>query len=706
MSTNWLDIALTCFSIAVAYGLSLRQKEKDDGRGVEVGTTSSDDLNEDAIGGTNVGDRSGQYKDRVLNPRKAFVLPSYIHHARMLPVESGHAFRYPTLYLAVPLGELESGACDVGVQGRLFRWNDTKSTSGKKGSLTALEASDYLAAPRAQDDGSTESTETSWLRKLDRELRTRGWLTAQETLADSNNEVWAVTMPSFMGFHGINPLTVYYIYRQAFSDVAAPRGGPAQRGPLWLCLLEVHNTFGERHMYVLATNVGEDEESEAKGSFEGSATPLAGAPSPRGDGLSWSVARRRGDYEHQWTFPRSFHVSPFNDRGGYYRLYLKDLWRKNSARHTSPTPLPTLDIRLLLMEPTQDTDASVTSTQPMLRKKLLATLSSFEHGSVKRPQVLTWRGLVAALVRQPFDLVLTFGRIAWEAAKLHFGRPHLDVYHKPEMSLAARDDLTVASVAEELTLKRVSNADTDFNGVGWPPSTNRTQLERLLHLDHGSTKGFMGGVPRKNGSLMWNDATFADREGKARFKELVRRSKTQVRIISADGSEEDIMPAREPETSLTVYLLAPSFFSDVLLYGHGPLSLLLGSIVGRRWGVSDINAFNTLFEAADDGRDLQQDKVSLARRAVVCIRSRHIRWAEGLARPWSMKGRQDIDHSFCTNTSVLDTVFTPSWRLALAIFGLHAGLAGQELAFRWLRVRYVAGTEPWLEWKRGAVLLS
>ena len=44
--------------------------------------------------------------------------------------------------------------------------------------------------------------------------------------------IWLVTMPSFVGFEGINPLSVWYIY--------------SEKREMTCVILEVHNTFGEK----------------------------------------------------------------------------------------------------------------------------------------------------------------------------------------------------------------------------------------------------------------------------------------------------------------------------------------------------------------------------------------------------------------------------------------------------------------------------
>lgn len=524
-----------------------------------------------------------------------------------------------------------------------------------------MESVDYLG----------DSQKSSWLAKLEVELQQRQWLEPHQRLSADDYEVWAVSMPSYLGFHGINPLTVYYIYRKR-ND---------KRDGLWLCLLEVHNTFSERHLYVLPAGKGEDAEREEEGK-------AANANERAGDGISCRVEHRRRDYEHQWTFPRSFHVSPFNDRGGYYRLYLKDLWRPGSSEEA----LPTLDVRLLLLEPgappaapegadEQEVDALLASrpaTPLVLRKKILATLSSYPHDSEKAPQPLTAGHLISRLARQPLDLVLTFVRIAWQAAKLHYGRPRLDVYNKPEPSIAVGE--------KQRRLKAT------FDGIGWPPSTNATQLERE------------GRQSPTSGALLRTLPTSTDEMAKERFLAVVARSNVPVTLVNPNGSVEEI-PAKATHSqapALTVYLMSPAFFSDVLFYRTPRLALLMGSRVGRRWGVSDVALFEQLFESAAEAPDLARTTSPTRQlRLIQWVRKRHENWAQRLAREPAPIDDEDERSSM----NLLDVVLPPTLGLAWSVWTLHMVLVLQEAIFRWVRARYVPGTEPWLEWKEGMRLM-
>ncbi len=175
---------------------------------------------------------------------RGYVLRNKVTHQRLLPEPSSHRFVYPTVCLLVSLSALEKGALDIG-RGLLFGYG------GLFGRLTGLRPDPYLTAGGSKGNGSTIHG------RLIHVLTPR-FANAAELLVDS----WMMTMPSLLGFEGINPLTVYFCYNSA--------------GDFWLCVLEVrvslgcigyvlnaaamkiHNTFGESHVHVL--EVGRDED--------------------------------------------------------------------------------------------------------------------------------------------------------------------------------------------------------------------------------------------------------------------------------------------------------------------------------------------------------------------------------------------------------------------------------------------------------------
>jgi Protein of unknown function (DUF1365) len=111
-------------------------------------------------------------------------------------------------------------------------------------------------------------------------------------------------------------------------------------------------------------------------------------------------------FDHQWSFPRAFHVSPFNDRLGTYTVSV----RAPFLHSNSDVVLP--HVRVHLHTPTG-------------ALKLSASLR------VKHTAPFRTHTVLAALATHPLILFLTLSRIISQAAVLHYRR-RLDVYKRPE----------------------------------------------------------------------------------------------------------------------------------------------------------------------------------------------------------------------------------------------------------------------------------
>lgn len=135
-----------------------------------------------------------------------YIVQNRLTHSRLLPKESTHAFVYSTPYLLVSLNAVESRTLDLGY-GWLFGYG------GVSFRVTGLRASTYLQP--ATFPGQTIK------QKIEELLERKGYESVQETLED----VWMLTMPSYCGYDGMNPLTVYYAYKKD--------------GTPWLVVLEV-----------------------------------------------------------------------------------------------------------------------------------------------------------------------------------------------------------------------------------------------------------------------------------------------------------------------------------------------------------------------------------------------------------------------------------------------------------------------------------
>ncbi|KAF7297254.1 hypothetical protein MIND_00958500 [Mycena indigotica] len=278
---------------------------------------------------------------RIFRPAMGgYVLENSVTHARLLPVDCQHAFTYPTYCLLTSLNALENHSLDL-AKGWIFGYG------GRWGRLFGLRPHPYLSPGKG-----------SIKQKLLYILKERGF--------EGIEDAWMMTMPNLLGFEGINPLTVYFCY-----DV---------NDELLVTVLEVHNTFGENHVYCLKTGEQEDKE------------PSKG-------------------FDHQWTFPRAFHVSPFNDRRGFYTVSIR-----------RPTHAPS--------RPSKDLPAP----RPSVRVHLLTPTGALKLTALLRPTTaypLTSSNLLWVLSKYPFDLFLSFARIVYHAWVLHYQK-RLDVFIRPE----------------------------------------------------------------------------------------------------------------------------------------------------------------------------------------------------------------------------------------------------------------------------------
>lgn len=146
-------------------------------------------------------------------------------HARYLPVEAKHVFSYPVLFFGVDLDALEGGKLELG---RLFGFNP------RGWRLTAMRSRVYLE-PGKDGKGIRE--------KLWGHLEQRG------VREEQARRVYTVTMPGLAGLQDINPLTVHYCYSEV-KEIGRK---------LEVVVLEVSNTFGEKHLYILKIGEAEDE---------------------------------------------------------------------------------------------------------------------------------------------------------------------------------------------------------------------------------------------------------------------------------------------------------------------------------------------------------------------------------------------------------------------------------------------------------------
>ncbi|KAI0164336.1 hypothetical protein GGR52DRAFT_115473 [Hypoxylon sp. FL1284] len=287
-------------------------------------------------------------------PAQPLLFPCRTTHTRFFPKR--HSFSYSYLLVGVPVGW-------TGVAGGMIS-NDTHNTGGK--GWYSIDAADYLERG---------SGHLGLRGKLD------AYLESQGIDASKYPHAYLVTAAKFLGYH-FNPVSFWYLY-SADKRLAAT-------------ILEVNNTFDERRMYFLAPNDDSIEPIEAP--ENGAATDDLPAHQPHN-----SKPLRK-------TWPKDFHVSPFNSRKGAYSLIAHD-------------PL------LPSMEGRGPIDSTINLVSSKDKAKLVARI--FSEGDAVDPTNMTFFHKLRFLAGWWWVGFVTFPRIVKEAAALFFQRK-LHVWYRPE----------------------------------------------------------------------------------------------------------------------------------------------------------------------------------------------------------------------------------------------------------------------------------
>ncbi|KAK8182887.1 hypothetical protein BC567DRAFT_192814 [Phyllosticta citribraziliensis] len=191
------------------------------------------------------------------------------------------------------------------------------------------------------------------------------YLRSQGVDDESWHHAYLVTAPKFLGYQ-FNPVSFWYIY--------------SEENELRFMVLEVNNTFDERRMYLLkaADNTSEKRDSNAMKFVE--------------------------------TWPKDFHVSPFNSRKGSYALTARDPF------FGSPQ--------------TPKFDNSIVLNSSEGRAKLVARV--FSEKSPLDPRTATKSDSFSFISKWWWVGFMTFPRILRQASKLYFRRK-LDIFFRPEI---------------------------------------------------------------------------------------------------------------------------------------------------------------------------------------------------------------------------------------------------------------------------------
>ena len=292
----------------------------------------------------------------VKEPFRPLFFPARTTHTRFFPKK--HSFSYSYLLVGVPVGWCgQVGRSFLGVNHvpPLLHQNHL-DIFGSVG-LFSVDAEDYLQ----------RGLSVGLQQKLEQYLETQGKSLRNYASA------YLVTAPKFLGY-AFNPVSFWYLYDE--------------RRYLRAMILEVNNTFDERRMYFLEKGAISPQKQL---SFE--------------DGVE--LKNESNTLSASW--PKDFHVSPFNSRKGSYALTAHDPFGISDAPKISNT------ITLLSSKDHSKLVARIVSTSKAIDPSKLSVI-----GKIRFVLCWCWVGFV------------TFPRIVREATKLFFKRK-LHVWYRPEI---------------------------------------------------------------------------------------------------------------------------------------------------------------------------------------------------------------------------------------------------------------------------------
>ncbi|KAK7989663.1 dihydroxyacetone kinase [Apiospora arundinis] len=307
-------------------------------------------------------------------PTMPLLIPCRTTHSRFFPKK--HSFANSYLMIGFPVGW-------EGVAGGMI------STGSQKKGWYQADAGDYLERGNGH-------------------LGLRGkldvYLTSQNINPSDYPYAYLVTAAKFLGYQ-FNPVSFWYLY-SAEKDLTA-------------MVLEVNNTFGERHMYFVTADGAPNELENV----------TAGLEAFDGDGTGKGGVPRANLKLQQKVIPKDFHVSPFNSRKGAYSLIAHDPF--------SP-----------FLEGSGKINNTITLNSSKEHAKMVARVFS-EGDPIDPTTISTWQK-VKFLASWWWIGFVTFPRIVKEAGILFFQRK-LHVWYRPEprkQSMARKADETETGLEE------------------------------------------------------------------------------------------------------------------------------------------------------------------------------------------------------------------------------------------------------------------
>ncbi|EFP74687.2 uncharacterized protein PGTG_00643 [Puccinia graminis f. sp. tritici CRL 75-36-700-3] len=634
------------------------------------------------------------------------------HHARFLPSSSTHQFKYSLIQFGLDLDHLEAAQLDIP---HLFRFSKPKNDQLASRFRLLFDPSSWLnliqifSISPSSYFKNTPSNNTHQAQSI--KLALFNQLETQFDL-DPHQEigkVYLLSMPTYLGFTSINPLSIYFCYQKPV-DPSDPN-----HPPLKYVVLDVQNTFSERHSYLL--KIGTNE-----------------LPNPQ------------SGFQHEWIIPRAFHVSPFNDRTGSYKISLSDPF-SNPKRGPDGQSTISLNFKIVFLTKSGE-------------KKFIATLNG-------TGAPFTTSNLVRIWAQYPVVLFLTSLRILYESFKLHMGKPRLDVYPRPEpvfdreYALKGPNPIQEGGqlgatgwqeadwcsrwaqriVVDYLT-RRVNqiaeNSAKILQATPHPapkssPDTELTSLGSFVNLADNSEKAAPDRLSEEE----------EEEEEQQRFNSTERPSVVTVVLQPADQTQQIITISPPPAPSddhdqatgwvqetLTIHYGSAGFFTDLIVFPTPSLAQLIGDESEAAWKVSSMALFDRVFENAHVRQCLlsrdSQPPVRLSKpagflaRLINRLRRFYFRWLLSFIsleerNSAQIKRRSSwfpppnfvaIDGPFQCDSSPIDRPFlhsnlTQAGRIfCILLHQIFSELLSFFLFHYLFRFRFVGSKQPWWRLKR------
>lgn len=367
-------------------------------------------------------------------------------------------------------------------------------------------------------------------------------------------------------------------------------------------------------------------------------------------------------YDHQWTFPRQFHVSPFNDRTGFYTVSIK--FPAHSPRsdtldvNAEPSiPLPAVCIRLYTdPEPDPCPNSALSTTTlasngvpPVYGRPSVGKLKLAAYLRATTALPLTTGNVIRELAKQPLVLFLTMPRILYHAWILHFSK-RLDVFPRPEPH----------------NLKLSNSADKAVPG----------------------------------GGVGWQEETFLESFARRRVTEFLHRRVCETGVsVQLIPSNPNIPVTKIPavgnksKTSiLEISYLSPRFFTIIFTCPSAEHALLLGSDAEGIFQASSADLFNATFSSATEIHEANP-KSSFLQTTLQTFRQARV--------PDSLAITIPTTHFLDADRSVASLIASTLVLWSLALFDYV-----EKAVFQFTGSRFVEGQEPWNAWKRAVELYS